>query len=437
MTSTPLMPGRSQLVRLPAGVTPVPSAAHESARVLAYRWTTGPAVLLYAQDVRGLGHITRSVTIARHMLAAYPEAVAYITTRSRYAHEYPLPERCEYIKLPTRLAPRTIAQAPEEEERSKEHFRNLRRQILRAVALGLTPDLVLVDHEPLGASGEFRDGLWALKAESPHTKFVFGLRDIMDDPDRIRAEWRDSGVYDALEGLYDGIAVYGSPDLYDVVAVYDIPPSVQPKLHYCGYVVRDPPASIDRVAVRERYGLPARGPLVLAAVGSGYDGYPVLDAAMTALDRLQRKFRMLSAIVVTGPFMSPEKKAALAALATPTCRVVERADNYQLMAAADAMVSMGGYNSVCEALATACPLVIVPRSTHKIEQQIRARMLAEHGVARWIHPKELHGECLAEALEWALRRDRRAHAELVRSVIPSFDGARRLTAYLSRWLGGD
>lgn len=434
MTSTPLMPGRPQLGTLP--VTPAPRAAAQPARV-AYRWTAGRALLLYAQDVRGLGHITRSVTIARHVLEAYPEVVAYITTRSRYAHDYPLPERCEYVKLPTRLAPTTIPEPPDDVERSKEHFRKLRGQILQLVALGLSPDLVLVDHEPLGASGEFRDGLWALKAESPHTRFVFGLRDIMDDPDRIRAEWRAGGVYDALEGLYDGIAVYGCPNLYDVAAVYEIPPSVQPKLHYCGYVVRDGPATVDSVAVREQYGLPVSGPLVLAAVGSGYDGYPVLDAAMTALDRLRAKFRVVSAIVVTGPFMSPEKKAALVARATPTCRVVERADNFQLMAAADAMVSMGGYNSVCEALSTGCPLVIVPRSTHKVEQQIRARMLAEQGLAQWIHPEELDGERLAEALEWALRRDRRTHAELVRAVIPSFDGARRLTAYLSRWLGGD
>jgi len=33
--------------------------------------------------------------------------------------------------------------------------------------------------------------------------------------------------------------------------------------------------------------------------------------------------------------------------------------------------------------------------------------------------------------------DRRAHAERVREVIPAFDGAARLVAYLARWLGGD
>jgi len=98
---------------------------------------------------------------------------------------------------------------------------------------------------------------------------------------------------------------------------------------------------------------------------------------------------------------------------------------------------MGGYNSVCEALAVARPLVIVPRATHKVEQQIRAETLAARGLARWVHPRDLAGPRLVEALRWAVGCDRRAHAERVREVIPAFDGAARLVAYLARWLGGD
>jgi len=79
----------------------------------------------------------------------------------------------------------------------------------------------------------------------------------------------------------------------------------------------------------------------------------------------------------------------------------------------------------------------VPRATHKIEQQIRAETLAAHGLARWVHPKDLDGETLAKALEWALHRDPRDQAQLVRQIIPSFEGASRLTAYLARWLGGN
>ena len=151
-------------------------------------------ILLYAQDNRGLGHINRTLTIARHVLAAYPNFVAYLATKSRITGNFILPKRCDYIKLPTRLTPETIQQTAEEEEATIRHFRKVRGQILRDTALGLAPELVLVDHEPLGAKGEFRDGLYALKEQCPATRFVFGLRDIMDDAAQIRALWQELGV---------------------------------------------------------------------------------------------------------------------------------------------------------------------------------------------------------------------------------------------------
>ena len=393
-------------------------------------------LLLYAQDNQGLGHVTRTLTIARHLLAAYPDTVAYIATKSAVASHFRLPERCDYIKLPTLVAPATFERSPEEEEATKQHFRAIRGQVLRDVALGLAPDLVLVDHEPLGSKGEFREGLWSLKAARPHTRFIFGLRDIMDDAARIRTSWQEMGVYRAFEELYDGIAVYGSARLYDVAAAYAIPSSVHPKLEYCGYIVRDPPAHASAPnTLRARYGLPASGPLVVATVGSGSDGYPVLATARAAVDRLQARHPELAAILVTGPFMGASERAQLEARATATCRVVPEAETFELMATADAVLSMGGYNSVCEALAVGRPLVIVPRATHKIEQQIRAETLASHGLAQCVHPRDAGPETLAAALEWALGRDRKAHARLVRDVIPAFDGATRLTAYLGRWLG--
>jgi predicted glycosyltransferase len=393
-------------------------------------------LLLYAQDHEGLGHVTRTLTIARHVLARYPESVAYVATKSAVSRNFPLPERCDYIKLPARLKPGTLQQSPEEDEAARVHFREIRAALLRDAALGIAPDLVLVDHEPLGSKGEFRDGLWALKAQHPATRFVFGLRDIMDDPARIRAAWCELGAYEAFDRLYDGIAVYGSRRLYDVAEAYAIPETIQAKLRYCGYIVRTAPP-VDPCRLRREHGLPETGRLLIATVGSGSDGYPVLEATRAAIARLQARLPDLVAIMVTGPFMPACQQALLAAQATATCRVVAQADNLQLVAAADAVVSMGGYNSVCEALSVARPLVIVPRATHKVEQLIRAETLAAHGLARWVHPADLRGESLTEALEWALRCDQHAHAARVRETIPSFDGAAELTSYLAPWLGGD
>src|SRR5919108_84905 len=73
-------------------------------------------VLLYAQDRQGLGHITRSLTIARHLLARYPNAVAYLATKSALASHFGLPDRFDYIKLPTRLRPAAQRTALEEKD---------------------------------------------------------------------------------------------------------------------------------------------------------------------------------------------------------------------------------------------------------------------------------------------------------------------------------
>src|SRR6266516_1458552 len=154
-------------------------------------------LLLYAQDSRCLGHITRALTIARRTLAAHPTTVAYIATKSPVASNFTLPQRCDYIKRPTRLTPGTVRQTGDEEEAAIRRFRGIRSRMLREAAQGLVPELVLVDHEPLGSGGEFRDGLYALKAQYPATRFVYGLRDIMADPGRIRALWQELGAYDA------------------------------------------------------------------------------------------------------------------------------------------------------------------------------------------------------------------------------------------------
>src|SRR5262249_34695460 len=158
----------------------------------------------------------------------------------------------------------------------------------------------------------------------------------------------------------------------------------------CGYIVRDPPTGDPR-EVRRAQGLPEEGPLVVATVGSGSDGFPVLEAARAAVERLRSRFPELVAVLVTGPYMPVALQAQLRARETTWCRVIPTADNFALVAAADVVVGMGGYNSVCEALSAARPLVIVPRATEKVEQRIRAETLAARGLAGWIHPSALTG----------------------------------------------
>src|SRR5438046_10271953 len=115
------------------------------------------------------------------------------------------------------------------------------------------------------------------------------------------------------------------------------------------------------------HGLPARGRLLVATVGSGSDGYPVLDGVLAALEHLRED---LYAVLVTGPYMPADQRANLQARATASWRVVPQADNLELMAAADVVGGMGSYNSVYEAPRGARPLVLGSRAAHTVEQRI-------------------------------------------------------------------
>jgi predicted glycosyltransferase len=69
------------------------------------------------------------------------------------------------------------------------------------------------------------------------------------------------------------------------------------------------------------------------------------------------------------------------------------------LAAADAAVCMGGYNTTCEVLALAVPAVIIPRVQPRQEQRMRAERLSARGLVRWIDPASLSARVLAESIE--------------------------------------
>ena len=91
-----------------------------------------------------------------------------------------------------------------------------------------------------------------------------------------------------------------------------------------------------------------------------------------------------------------ERRDLLAlAEATPSVRFADFvSDLPSYTAAADVVVSMGGYNSVTEILSFGRPAVLVPRVTPRKEQLIRANLLGRRGFVRVLHPEALAPERL-------------------------------------------
>src|SRR5207244_12447561 len=117
--------------------------------------------------------------------------------------------------------------------------RAARAGIIASALLRLRPDVFLVDHAPLGMKGELRLALEMAREKLPDTRVVLGLRDIVDEPDVVRASWSTQGVYQVMETAYHQIIVYGSRELFDAASEYDIPEAVRRRVQFSGYIAKD------------------------------------------------------------------------------------------------------------------------------------------------------------------------------------------------------
>jgi len=197
-------------------------------------------ILMYSHDTYGLGHIRRSMAIASHLLG--PRVNILILTGSPIAGRFPFPEQIDYVRIPGMIKRTNEEYLPLSIKINARHALDIRKNIITATVKTFQPQLFIVDKEPLGLKREVLPALQWLRRNRPGTRTILGLRDIMDDAQTTRQEWRDKGVYQILEELYSEIWVYGNRELYDPIREYGISDAVSSKMHFTGYIPRKVPS---------------------------------------------------------------------------------------------------------------------------------------------------------------------------------------------------
>ncbi|MFL5662147.1 MAG: ATP-binding cassette domain-containing protein [Ktedonobacteraceae bacterium] len=220
---------------------------------------------------------------------------------------------------------------------------------------------------------------------------MLGLRDILDASHLVRYSWTQEGVYGTLEQLYHLILVYGAQELFDIVKEYALSPTGAQRVHFCGYLDRLKTTFSQSVATHtdlrdtdlRRELAPYTDRLVVLTAGGGGDGFPLMQAYLLGLGRLEKP--TFTSVLVTGPLMEANELRMLCELAATLPAGTVRIESFLpnpllLFAAADLVVSMAGYNTVCELLALGQRTLLVPRFTPRKEQLVRATLLAERVV---------------------------------------------------------
>lgn len=349
-----------------------------------------PRAMYYCHDTYGLGHLRRTLTLANHLRDTTEDVTQLIVTGSPIASRFQYPEGSDYVKLPSvtkddagEYVPRTL------DTMRLEHVREMRQDILLSSVRHFRPDYFIVDHAPAGLGGEAVASLRLLKDEFPQTRLVVGLRDIMDEAPRVRESWQRQGVYELFDDMYDLILVYGNRNFYDVVSEYGLSDTAAEKTRFVGYLGREPG---QRSAEQVRASLDMRtDKLLLITAGGGGDGMALFDAAVRGLQQVPDGD--FDCLVVGGPLLSASDRLELKDRLgnRGSVHFIDFTDDLaSYMGAADAVVSMGGYNSVCEVLSLHKPTVIVPRVHPRKEQLLRAQVLSQHQLVEMIHPRDLN-----------------------------------------------
>src|SRR5437867_431499 len=169
----------------------------------------------YSHDGMGLGHVRRHIAIATALQETAPEVKVLLATSIDEVGNLGLPPNVDTLKLP---GLRKIANSEYSSRRlgiPSGEMRALRAAVLREAVKGFQPDLVLVDKHPFGAGGEMGPALEAAKAAG--ARLVLGLRDILDEPSAVIAEWAKERIQERLCEAFDQVLVYGSRSIYDAV----------------------------------------------------------------------------------------------------------------------------------------------------------------------------------------------------------------------------
>ncbi len=347
---------------------------------------TNPKILLYSHDTFGLGNIRRTLLLAQELIDQYPRAAVLLITGSQMIHSFRIPKGVDYIKLPCldridaeRYESRFLLECSDAVKRT-------RSAIIERTVLGFAPDLMIVDKRPAGVDGELTDTLVALRERNFPTRLVLGIRDILDEPRKTRETLRNNRSFEFIRDYYNEVWIYGSQSIFDTVREYGFPTDIARITHFCGYLKRP------TVATARNDGPPR----VLVTTGGGGDGSRMIQTYLEGLSNLPRNVALRSTVVF-GPQMSAAVQSSFIEkfgyLTDVEFREFEP-ELAPLYAEADLVVSMAGYNTVCELLSSGCNAILVPRAKPVKEQLIRARLLAAEGLFDVLEPDALSPETL-------------------------------------------
>ena len=396
-----------------------------------------PKIIFYCQYVFGVGHLFRSVELVRALTEFFDVTLVVggpeVPIRwPRGIHVVRLPGLfmdSQYRKLISADPSLSVAEA-----------QKIRREILENLFAQLRPHIFIVELFPFGRN-VFKFELIPLLTKiragdfgQPKgiTRCVCSLRDVLVE--KAQQESYEKRVLDRLHCYFDLLLVHADirisrlDDTFSRVADISVP------VVHTGFVAQ----KTERIDPIQRPMNAKRQ--VVASAGGGRSGFPLLMGVIDAFKILGPDYQA-QLTVHTGPFMKQAQFDRLAAGAGANI-VVDRFSETFLddLNRADLSISMAGYNTSMNILATAVPALVWPFPGDR-EQGLRAGRLADAGALQVLQESDLEPARLAQLIDRTLGEQTHlraapmamAHSAEAQAPI-DLQGAVNSATWLKEWL---
>ncbi len=382
-------------------------------------------IVLYCQYVWGMGHLFRSLELAR---ALSGHRVVLVAGGQEVAVD--LPGHVEAVRLPALFMDEQFTTLiPGVAGCSVAALQRQRREALAAVFERERPEVFMVELYPFGRTAfsfELEPLLTAIRANAyGRVRTVCSLRDVLvekRDPEAYEAR-----VVAALNRWFDLLLIHSDERLLPLDDTFGRVGEIQVPKVYTGFVAARPEPE-KGPALRRELDLASGQKLVVASSGGGRAGHRLLKPVLAACRQLQDRLSLRLALF-TGPFMPEEEFNDLQAMAGEGLVVRRFTPRFlDYLSAADLSISLAGYNTCMNLLATGVPALVLPY-TRQREQPLRVERLKPHLPLTVLGEEDLEPERLVRLIESGLERKPLSGPPPV-----NLEGAARTARCLSDWL---
>ena len=371
-------------------------------------------LLYYLPNTTGVGHESRAIAVLTGLRSYLKKTEFLIVSSTKVPQEF-LRHNLELVRLPTL----SNISTDNRQEMTPRYLNNsnladvliLRQSLLNTVFTSYRPDLLMIDHHPIGLEGEILP--WLLHKRIAPNEFVttYISRGIIAKPAFIRPPYQRS---------QRGVDQISVGDLYDRFYVLESFDRLSPEIRntYTKSNFANRVRFLDRVTVKTKaelisssdvskiYQLPTDR-LITANLGHNTLTSSLIEAVVKGFTLLNTDQSMTLLIVLSPNVDSHTISHIQSRLASD--RVIIRGfipDLVDILNVSAVAICRAGYNTVAELDLTGCPALIIPEDYGSQEQVLRIGSLSKSAYSV-LMPELITPKRIAEALKKMLQEPRR------------------------------